>query len=98
MDDIPIMILLAPIAGAILTPAGIHPLHLAGVFVYVCLVGLVTPPVGSVLFAAAAVAGTQVNRVLKETLMLFIPAFITMFIVVFIPEISLFFPRLLRLI
>jgi len=98
MDDIPIMILLAPIASVALLPLGFHPLHIAGCFVLVCLIGLVTPPVGQVLYAASTVSGETIDSFLKEVYIFFIPAFISILIVTFIPEITLFFPRLLNFI
>lgn len=95
MDDIPIMIILAPIASIALLPLGFHPLHIAGCFVLVCLIGLITPPVGQVLYAASAVSGESIDSFLREIYMFFIPAFISILIVTFIPEITLFFPKLL---
>lgn len=98
MDDIPIMILLAPIASIALLPLGFHPLHIAGCFVLVCLIGLVTPPVGQVLYASSTVSGESIDSFLKDIYIFFVPAFISILIVTFIPEITLFFPRLLNFI
>lgn len=98
MDDIPIMILLAPIASAILVPLGLHPCHIAGCFVLVCLIGLITPPVGAVLYAASTVTGKKMEDFLKEIYLFFIPSIVSVLIVTFVPEITMFFPRLLHLI
>jgi len=98
MDDIPIMILLAPIASVALLPLGFHPLHIASCFVLTCLIGLVTPPVGQVLYASSTVSGESIDSFLFEIYTFFIPAFISILIVTFIPGISLFFPKLLHLI
>lgn len=98
MDDAPIMILLAPIASAILVPLGLHPCHIAGCFVLVCLIGLITPPVGVVLYAATTVTGTKMEDFIKEIYLFFVPAIVSVLIVTFVPEITMFFPRLLHLI
>ena len=98
MDDTPIMTLLAPIASAILLPLGFHPLHVAGVFVLICLIGLITPPVGQVLYAASMISKEPIDKCLKDVYILFIPALISILLVTFIPGISLFFPRLFNLI
>ena len=98
MDDTPIMTLLAPIASAILLPLGFHPLHVAGVFVLICLIGLITPPVGQVLYAASMISKEPIDRCLKDVYIFFIPALISIFLVTFIPGITLFFPRLFNLI
>lgn len=97
LDDTPIMILLAPLASTILIPLGIHPYHLAAIFVFTCVVGLVTPPVGTVLYAASAISKMNVFSSIKEILIFFIPAIVVLLIVTLFPEISLFLPRLLKL-
>ena len=98
MDDTPIMTLLAPIASAILLPLGFHPLHVAGVFVLICLIGLITPPVGQVLYAASMISKEPIDKCLKDVYIFFIPAVISILLVTFIPGIELFFPRLFNLI
>jgi len=97
LDDTPIMVLLAPIASAILIPIGVHPYHLATVFIFICVVGLVTPPVGTVLYAASAVSGVSVGDMLKEILTFFIPAVIVLLLITFFPAISFFLPKLFGL-
>lgn len=97
LDDTPIMVLLAPIVTSILIPVGIHPVHLAAIFVFVCVVGLVTPPVGTVLYAASAVSGVTIGNMLKEILIFFIPALVIMLLITFFPVIPLFLPKLFGL-
>jgi len=97
LDDTPIMILLGPLAYAILIPVGVHPYHLAAIFVSVCLIGLVTPPVGLVLYASSAISGLSVSSFLKEILIFFIPAIITILLITFFPQISFFLPKILGL-
>ena len=98
LDDVPIMILLGPIATSILIPVGIHPIHLAAVFVFTCLLGAVTPPVGVVLYASSAVTGVQVGDVIIEIFKFFLPALIILLIIVFFPDIVLFLPKIFGLI
>jgi len=97
MDDVPIMVMLAPISSSILVPAGIDPLHLAGTFVFVALLAMVTPPVGSVLYASATISGQKVTRILGEILLWFIPALIVMLLITFFPQITMFFPQVMGL-
>lgn len=97
LDDTPIMILLAPLVSTIFLPLGIHPYHLAGIFVFTCVVGLVTPPVGTVLYAASAISNMDVSKSMKEIGIFFIPAIIVLLLATFFPGIALFFPRLLNM-
>jgi len=97
MDDTPIMVLLGPIASSIMIPLGIHPYHLAAVFIFTCIVGLVTPPVGTVLYAASAVTGVHVGDIFFYLFLYLLPALIILLLLVFVPEISFFFPKILGL-
>ena len=98
LDDTPIMVLLAPIAASILIPVGIHPFHLAAVFVFTCLLGLVTPPVGTVLYASSAVTGVPVGNIIVEIFSFFLPALTALLIITFFPAIVLFLPKIFGLI
>lgn len=98
LDDGPIMILLGPIAAAILVPMGIHPFHLTAVFVFSGVLAMVTPPVGIVLYAASAVVGMPFSNAIMEVWKFFLPALITLLIITFFPAIVLFLPKILGLI
>jgi len=98
LDDSAIMVLLAPIATAILIPTGIHPLHLAAIFIFTGIVGMVTPPVGIVLYAASGVVGIPFGNVIREVWIFFLPVLIILLVITFFPAIVLFLPKILGLI
>ena len=98
LDDGPIMILLGPISAAILIPIGIHPFHLAAVFVFAGVLAMVTPPVGIVLYAASAVVGIPFGNAVMEIWKFFLPALVILLIITFFPAIVLFLPKILGLI
>ena len=58
-----------------------------------CGIGLLTPPVGSVLFIGSAVSGVKMERVVKATLPFYICMIIVLMLLTFIPEVSLLLPR-----
>jgi C4-dicarboxylate transporter DctM subunit len=98
LDDTAIMILLSPIAYAILIPLGIHPLHFSAIFVFAGIVGMVTPPVGIVIYASLSVVGSKMEfDIVKEVFLFIIPAIIILIIITFFPELVLFLPRILNL-
>lgn len=97
LDDGPIMILLGPIAAAILIPIGVHPFHLAAVFVFTGVLAMVTPPVGIVLYAASAVVGMPFSNAIAEVWKFFVPALIVLLLITFFPAIVLYLPQLLGL-
>jgi TRAP-type C4-dicarboxylate transport system permease large subunit len=60
-----------------------------------CGIGLLTPPVGSVLFIGSAVAKLPMEKVVKATLPFYLCMIVTLILITFVPEISMFLPNLL---
>ena len=61
MDAVPIMIALAPLLAPIAKQYGINDIQFGLVFVVTCLIGLVTPPVGIILFMTSSIAGVKLE-------------------------------------
>ncbi len=89
------IMLFAPILAPIAYKMGIEPVHFAVVMLVNLTVGLITPPVGVVLYATAAVGKEKFENVVKATMPFIILGFAVVAIVTFIPEVTLFVPRLL---
>ena len=96
--------ILEPVAGLLITvpvllPAaiefGIDPLHLGIVMILNLVLGLLTPPVGLVLYVLSSVTGSSVQTVTRGTIPFLIPLLITLLLITFIPEFSLWLPRLM---
>ncbi|MTI62031.1 MAG: TRAP transporter large permease [Firmicutes bacterium] len=90
-------IMLAPIFSEMLLVLGFHPLHAGTVMIIVMNVGLITPPLGVCLFAASSVSGEKFENIVREILPYLAIIFIAVLILVFVPQISLFLPRLFNL-
>ena len=60
-----------------------------------CGIGLLTPPVGAVLFIGSAVGKTPMERVVKATMPFYICMIVTLLLISFIPDISLLLPKVL---
>jgi tripartite ATP-independent transporter DctM subunit len=95
---------LEPVAGLLITvpvlmPAavefGIDPLHLGIVMILNLVLGLLTPPVGLVLYVLSSVTGSSVQTVTRGTVPFLIPLLITLLLITFIPAFSLWLPSLL---
>jgi len=56
-------------------------------------IGLCTPPVGAVLFVGVGVANTSIAKVIKPLLPLFLAMVASLFVVTYVPELSLWLPR-----
>lgn len=75
---------------------GIDPVHFGIIMVLNLMIGLLTPPVGMVLFAVAKVADVPINKAIVALGPFYIPLFISLLLVTYIPEISLFLPDLMK--
>ena len=91
METSAAVLLFAPI----LAPIAVHPVHFAVVMIVNLTIGLITPPVGVVLYATSNVGKLKFERVVKSTMPLILLAVVILLLVTFIPELSLFLPRLL---
>ena len=94
MDMAPIILIATPILLPIATQIGIDPVQFGILIVLNCGIGLLTPPVGAVLFIGSAVGKVKMEKVVKATLPFYVCMIITLLLITFIPSISLALPRL----
>lgn len=95
MDMSPIILIATPILLPIATSIGINPIQFGIMIVLNCGIGLLTPPVGAVLFIGSAVGKVKMERVVKATLPFYLCMIVVLLLLTFIPEISMFLPNLL---
>ena len=94
MDMAPIILIATPILLPIATSIGIDPVQFGIIVVLNCGIGLLTPPVGAVLFIGSAVSKVPMERVVKATLPFYLCMIVTLLLITFIPGISLWLPSL----
>ncbi len=94
LDAGPAIIILGPILAPIFVQMGVDPVHFAVVMVINLTVGLLTPPMGLVLFATSAVSGLRVETIARAVLPFLAVEFLVILLVTYIPAISLTLPRL----
>lgn len=97
MDMTPAVLIFTPIFLPVVTKLGLDPVHFGIIMVLNLCIGLCTPPVGSVLFVGVGVAKTTIEKVFKPLLPLFIAMIIALFLVTYIPQLSLWAPSLFDL-
>ena len=96
MDMAPIILIATPILLPIATGiCGLDPIQFGIMVVLNCGIGLLTPPVGAVLFIGSAVGKTPMEKVVKATLPFYGCMILCLLLVSFIPQISLIIPKLL---
>ncbi|MDO5672995.1 MAG: TRAP transporter large permease [Actinomycetaceae bacterium] len=97
MDPTPAILIFVPIFLPIVSSLGVDPVHFGTMVVYSMCVGVITPPVGNVLFVGARIAGLRLEPVIGKLIWFIVALVIGLFIVVFIPQISLWLPQSLGL-
>jgi len=95
MDMAPIILIATPILLPVAQSIGIDPIQFGIMVVLNCGIGLLTPPVGSVLFIGCAVGKRPMDKVVKETLPFYLCMILALLLITFIPDISLLVPKLL---
>lgn len=95
MDMAPIILIATPILLPIATSIGIDPVQFGIMIVLNCGIGLLTPPVGAVLFIGSAVGKVKMEKVVKATLPFYACMIVVLMMITFIPQISMFLPKLL---
>lgn len=95
MDMAPIILIATPILFPVATKVcGLDPVQFGIMVVLNCGIGLLTPPVGAVLFIGSAVGKCPMEKVVKATLPFYLCMLITLLLVSYIPDIALIIPRL----
>ena len=94
MDMAPIILIATPILLPIATQyCGLDPVQFGIMVVLNCGIGLLTPPVGAVLFIGSAVGKCPMEKVVKATLPFYLCMIITLLLISFLPDISLLLPK-----
>ena len=94
LDAGPAIIILGPILGPIFVDLGVDPIHFAIIMSVNLTVGLATPPMGLVLFVAAAVANERVESIAKAILPFLAVEIAVIFLITYFPAISMTIPQL----
>lgn len=92
MDMAPIILIATPILLPIAQSIGIDPIQFGIMVILNCGIGLLTPPVGSVLFIGSAVGKVPMEKVVKATLPFYLCMIICLLLITFVPAISLWLP------
>ena len=94
METAAAILLFVPILAPMVTAMGVHPVHFAVIVIVNLTVGLITPPVGVVLYAVANVGKEKFENVVKATMPFILMGVGLIILLTFMPELCLFVPRL----
>ena len=95
MEPVPLMVLLGPMLMPVIEKYDIDPVHFGIVFVLNVVIGVVTPPIGANMFITCSIARCSVAEFSREAIPLLAALRILLLCITYIPELTLFLPRLL---
>jgi tripartite ATP-independent transporter DctM subunit len=93
MDMAPLILIMTPILLPVVTSIGVDPVHFGMIMMVNLGMGLITPPVGAVLFVGAAIAKLPIEQVTRALLPFFAAMLLVLGLVTYVPAISLWLPR-----
>jgi len=92
MEGIAIMLLTVPMFLPLLAKFGISPLHFGVVMTLNLMIGLLTPPVGMVLYAMATISGVSIGRLVRELVPFIIALAVVLFLITYVPSLVTWLP------
>ena len=93
METIAAITILVPVLLPIAQQVGIDPVHLGLIVILNLMLGLLTPPVGMVLYVLSKVSGVKFEQCVTATAPFIIPLLIVLMIITFIPEVAMWLPN-----
>ncbi len=96
MDDVSVTVVVAPLFLPLMVHAGIDPVHFAAIVACSVVIGANSPPVAPILYMACRIGRVSIHRSMIPAVALLVCVGLpVMAITTFVPELSLFLPRLL---
>jgi C4-dicarboxylate transporter DctM subunit len=95
METLAAIMILTPVLLPVTYNLGIDPIHFGVVLICCLSIGFATPPLGENLFVASGISDTALEDITAKALPFAAISVVGVFIIAFVPEISLFLPRLL---
>lgn len=95
MDMAPLVLIMTPILLPVVTKFGMDPIQFGIMLIMNLAIGLLTPPVGSCLYAGCAVGGTTIEKMTKVLLPFYAVMIVALILITFVPAISMTLPNLM---
>ncbi|WHH58016.1 TRAP transporter large permease [Petroclostridium sp. X23] len=92
MDMVSIILIITPILMPVVTSIGVDPVHFGVIMILNLGIGLITPPVGVILFIGSAISGIKLEKLTRSMVPFYIVMLITLIIVTYFPQVVMFIP------
>ena len=95
VDALPILVIMTPTFMTLITKVGIDPVHFGVVFTLNLMIGLLTPPVGMVLYVMVSLAGVSITEFTKECAIFMLALLVVLILITYVPSLVTFLPKLI---
>jgi tripartite ATP-independent transporter DctM subunit len=95
METIAAITILVPVFMPVIAKLGVDPVHFGIVMVLNLMIGLLTPPVGMVVYVLARVANMPIEQAIRATAPFLIPLVGVLLLITFVPQVTLFLPQMI---
>jgi C4-dicarboxylate transporter DctM subunit len=95
METLATIMILTPVLLPVMSKLGVDPIHFGIILVCCCEIGFETPPLGENLFIASGIADTTIEDISLQAIPFSIVQIVAVFLIAYVPELSLWLPRLL---
>jgi tripartite ATP-independent transporter DctM subunit len=96
MDMAPMIVILTPILLPVCMKLGMDPIQFGLVLIFNAGMGLLTPPVGTVLFVGCAIGKVSVNAGTKAMMPFFLAMMVVLFLITYVPQFTMWLPSFVR--
>lgn len=96
MDMAPMILIMTPILLPVCTAIGIDPVHFGLILIFNAGMGLLTPPVGTVLFVGCAIGGVSLSQGTKAMMPFFYAMLVVLMLITYIPQTVMWLPGLFK--
>jgi TRAP-type C4-dicarboxylate transport system permease large subunit len=95
MDMAPLILIATPILLPVVTQFGVDPIHFGMIMLVNLGMGLITPPVGAVLFVGCAIGKVSIEQVTRTIWPFYVAMLVVLGLVTYVPALSLWIPSFL---
>jgi len=95
LETAPALTIVVPVLAPMALQLGIDPIHLGIIVCFNLVLGLITPPVGGVLFSVCGIAGISLEKLSKAIWIPFAISLVVLLLITFVPALSTFLPSVL---
>ena len=95
LETVAAITILVPVLLPIAVHVGVDPVHFGVIMVLNLMIGLLTPPIGMVLYVLSRVSNVPFERCLSATVPFLVPLVAVLLLVTFVPEVSMWLPTLI---